>query len=969
MTASSSPRAKSRSPKGPDKTTDLLSVPSTQRLHDRAGLEELRSELRSVALSVAKVLASIEEVKNFCRQTSGHLPATVIQPAAHSLNNGESSLNPGGTSPVGPVLRQQRTSTSNSELSFDSAGTWPDTVRLREELTDLKISPSLSKSSKDMGLLCKKSQSALSEFDDEKLAGGLDRSVCCCEAMRPSSPFYISFQLMSLIVLLWDAITIPFSLAWSLNSTDLLNAGGWFSTVFWTTDVCMSFLVGFYHDGEVILSFTSIAANYFRGWFLLDIILVLIDWMSVGLGDESGKTVKLFRILKLARFLRILSILRLARLWRVVEEMLINLLSENNRVLIQITWMCSMVLLLNHMVACMWFAVGVNAVSDTHLRWTDLDWQQGDAGGSARLLDMSLEFQYTTAFHWAIAQITLGANEINSTNTSERIMQIACLLLGLVCGSTFISSLSAAIFEYHAARQDRKRIIRTLRRFLRQHNVNSRTAFAVQRMVNARISKAEVVHEEDVSALQLLRPDMRAELNFVIHKSSVLSYPLFSVWVRMDMKSVWSLTASGTTLHMLPDEELFESGRPAESLYFFIRGIMLYTQEMERVIEDLSHETRVDEESWLCEAGLWTHWQHVGSADCLAMSEVWEIKVEAVLKTLEQHHIVQQLTLDYARQMHIRIRTARPPVHSYPSDLHVPCGDFHEILFTLSKESRVAYSTLAINQFSEVDIYGMRHDAFAGKVLLVQHGEMLASMSAVISCKIYTDDSRQKYLMELARSISNGRFDIAPRFPQYEREFGETGDERLERALSNELLVFKPLVTWTNCRRRSEVSESKGDLCMLTLRTVYEGVCESEDELPALTVEVDDTEQQVLQQQPSVPHQPTTWGRSATTTFPIKFFHSSRGRDRVLLDEEMRVYMHTSYELNESSPSGSGSRCVILYTALSQQQADAINSEKHLQKLLEDKLDELQVFHSIFSPNEEDNGRGLTFEESDCMEV
>eukprot|EP00971_Amphidinium_carterae_P086808 1717653-Amphidinium_carterae.1 len=59
-------------------------------------------------------------------------------------------------------------------------------------------------------------------------------------------------------------------------------------------------------------------------------------------------------------------------------------------------------------------------------------------------------------------------------------------------------------------------------------------------------------------------------------------------------------------------------------------------------------------------------------------------------------------------------------------------------------------------------------------------------------------------------------------------------------------------------------------------------------------------------------------------------------------DEEMRVYMHTSYELNESSPSGSGSRCVILYTALSQQQADAINSEKHLQKLLEDKLDELQ---------------------------
>ena len=52
---------------------------------------------------------------------------------------------------------------------------------------------------------------------------------------------------------------------------------------------------------------------------------------------------------------------------------------------------------------------------------------------------------YLSAFHWSLAQITLGATELIAFNSCERVLSVLLMFFGLLFGSTLVSSLSATL--------------------------------------------------------------------------------------------------------------------------------------------------------------------------------------------------------------------------------------------------------------------------------------------------------------------------------------------------------------------------------------------------------------------------------------------------------------------------------------------------------------------------------------------
>merc|ERR1719203_1334715 len=111
---------------------------------------------------------------------------------------------------------------------------------------------------------------------------------------------------------------------------------------------------------------------------------------------------------------------------------------------------------MNHILACVWFAIGRYAPSDTGARWVE------QAFGDDIYLHAGRTFQYSSAIHWSIAQTTLGAMEVVSVNTVERTFNVACLLVGLFFGSSLISSLSAGMIEFRLSMQIRSHTMSSL---------------------------------------------------------------------------------------------------------------------------------------------------------------------------------------------------------------------------------------------------------------------------------------------------------------------------------------------------------------------------------------------------------------------------------------------------------------------------------------------------------------------------
>ena len=53
----------------------------------------------------------------------------------------------------------------------------------------------------------------------------------------------------------------------------------WTSFIFWSADILVNFNTAVYHHGRLETSKAVIASHYFRGWFLIDVGLVTLDWV------------------------------------------------------------------------------------------------------------------------------------------------------------------------------------------------------------------------------------------------------------------------------------------------------------------------------------------------------------------------------------------------------------------------------------------------------------------------------------------------------------------------------------------------------------------------------------------------------------------------------------------------------------------------------------------------------------------
>ena len=79
----------------------------------------------------------------------------------------------------------------------------------------------------------------------------------------------------------------------------------------------MSFFLGFYQDGELIMHHPTILRHYVFTWFGIDVLTVGPDWIFTGWGNASneGQLVGIARLLRLRQEMRALRLLRMISLY------------------------------------------------------------------------------------------------------------------------------------------------------------------------------------------------------------------------------------------------------------------------------------------------------------------------------------------------------------------------------------------------------------------------------------------------------------------------------------------------------------------------------------------------------------------------------------------------------------------------------------------------------------------------------
>jgi hypothetical protein len=89
--------------------------------------------------------------------------------------------------------------------------------------------------------------------------------------INPDNIVKLAFDLVGFILIIIQYITVPFSIAFNFNESDL-KGYNYFSDIFFVFDMVLNFNTGFYKEGILITNRKDIVTEYIKGWFFFDFV-------------------------------------------------------------------------------------------------------------------------------------------------------------------------------------------------------------------------------------------------------------------------------------------------------------------------------------------------------------------------------------------------------------------------------------------------------------------------------------------------------------------------------------------------------------------------------------------------------------------------------------------------------------------------------------------------------------------------
>jgi len=529
--------------------------------------------------------------------------------------------------------------------------------------------------------------------------------------------------------------------------------------------------------------------------------LVLLDWINFvafSIPSEELRWVRFFkanRILKVARLLRVATASKDNRVTKVMQTLLDRGSGGGARAAINITSLMMAIVYLNHVLACVWVWLAFNAPSDTGRSWMD-SLMVRTAADSTVMIEATFSYEYLTALHWSITQMTPGSMEVVPRNTAERTFNVLCLLMGFIFFGSLISMLSAETAQYRAARKEQSAKLGLLQRYMIDKGVSQELMMQIKKEVVERMRIKKPLLPGDVALLSTLSVRLRNELHCETCRPYVMAHPLLRSMVATNQQWL-QMVCSGDTLvfkALAPGDFLFEALTSAESAYVVISGRMKYLP-LTALVSDADDAHQIVPGTWISEPALWVNWTHVGCADAVAVTELLTVNVEGFMGASSDASTTRRVLIQYAKvfQRHladlipeeaILVDDITPSVPErpeylislFPKDWRVQLG--HACLATLHEKWHWVFKRALLRDLA-FEVKSCRTTLLFDEFGDVQRFIRLVSMS------IRSDEGRQ-----LARvgTWANGNIEGSCELPTVKLMEDEHPRHAVKRMLKKELL-------------------------------------------------------------------------------------------------------------------------------------------------------------------------------------
>jgi len=421
--------------------------------------------------------------------------------------------------------------------------------------------------------------------------------------MSPNSEIALAWDILGLFLIAYDVFAIPLQ-AFPLDEDVFTESMGWITLCFWTTDMVVSNIVGFFDGPQLVMQQYRITLRYLRTWFVLDAVVVIPDWFTrLAQDSSSGYLASLGRILRSARAIRVIRLLRLLKLQKMMNKLYDFIDSEYLFIVMDILRLLLFIVVLNHVIACLWYLLGYIGYEAGDNNWLENT-------GYTKVIEGSIIWQYTTALHWSLTQFTPAGMDVFARNVPERIMSVIVLGFAVIIFSSVLASVSASMTALRNLQGDSKKQFWLLRRYLRRKQVTTQSRVRIIKFLEHVVMlQAKTVKSSDVSLLGKLSEPLKELLEYEVHKETVMLHPFFHYLGECVHSLMVKLCAATLAqVQFALQDCIFRAGDLGEHMYFITSGTAKYAYQVTK----MQRCEELHEGDWMAEASLWTQWSHRG---------------------------------------------------------------------------------------------------------------------------------------------------------------------------------------------------------------------------------------------------------------------------------------------------------------------------------------------------------------------
>lgn len=481
-------------------------------------------------------------------------------------------------------------------------------------------------------------------------------SVC---VIKPQSKLRLVWDVLSLLVIGYDLLTLPlavFSFEWT-GFSDVMRV---LTNTFWSLDLVCNFFVGYFDDGAIELRVSKTASRYLRSWFAIDFVIVSTDWFFMFFGEESGDAVAVARLgktLRISRIVRVLRLVRFAKFLSLLEELTDVCFSEQLLAFMGILKLLVMLSLINHYIACGWYAVGDLTSKWFVESWTSAWFKEGDPGYD----DPGLH--YVVSFHWALSQFTPAPTGVRPINIIEYTFTVYILLMGLAMFSSFLGSITSILTSARQGSMKRAKENEMIRQHMSDNKIPKDLQGQIIQFSRKARNKGKRVLTKEIESFQVLPESLASQLHFWVYMPFLGKHPFFWQLERSWGEACFMVCHNAMSEQALADgDELFSFGKMATRTFIVVTGTFHYhpglaadAPKKEKKPLELSAESCTAPVWVASEVSLWAEWLHKGRLVCIGPSNVMALLASAF----------HQVVIDYPQTFECSKRFAHHYVQQY----------------------------------------------------------------------------------------------------------------------------------------------------------------------------------------------------------------------------------------------------------------------------------------------------------------